>query len=171
MMKKSYRLATLAATAGLLATSFAAHAELGGLPLIGGQPGVNSVSGLRSALAARPGVDAFVATGYTVNEVTLTSGTVVKEFVSTTTSKVFAVVWHGPAMPNLQLILGGNFTAYAAAQDSASGLRTGGLSSRTVSANGMVAHANGTPGNFHGYAYLPSGFPMGVTLDSLRQQQ
>lgn len=171
MMKKSYRLSTLAVAAGLFATSMAAHASLGGLPLTGGQSGVSNVSGLHSALASRTAIDTSAATGYTVNTVTLETGTVVKEFVSTSTSKVFAVVWHGPVMPNLQLILGDNFTSYAGASENASGFRSGGLSSRTVSVNGMVVHANGSPGHFHGFAYIQADFPTGVTLETLRQKQ
>ncbi|MEX3983992.1 DUF2844 domain-containing protein [Paraburkholderia sp. EG287A] len=170
-MKKTYRMATFAAAAGLFATSMAAHAALGSLPLTGGQSGVSSVSGLHAALAPRTSADTSAATGYTVNTVTLDSGTVVKEFVSTSTSKVFAVIWHGPAMPNLQLILGDSFTSYANATDSASGFRSGSLSSRSVSVNGLVVQTNGSPGHFHGFAYIAADFPTGVTLDTLRQKQ
>jgi hypothetical protein len=172
-MKKSLRLPMIVGAIALFATSLSAEAALGGLPLTGAQTGVSTVSGLHSAMAVRASSDTSAATGYTVNTVSLSSGTVVKEFVSSSTSKVFAVIWHGPVMPNLQLILGDNFSAYASAPTaaSASGFRMGGLSAHSVSVNGVVVQSTGSTGHFHGYAYIPADFPTGVTLESLRQKQ
>ena len=52
--------------------------------------------------------------GYTVKEITLPSGTLVREYVSAE-GKVFAVTWSGMSQPDLQQTLGTYFEQYKAA--------------------------------------------------------
>src|SRR5512146_2570705 len=49
--------------------------------------------------------------GFTVQEITAANGTVVREYVFPA-GVVFAVSWSGPAMPNLQQMLGTYFDQY-----------------------------------------------------------
>src|SRR5450631_4890591 len=59
--------------------------------------------------AARP-VKALprVASGYTVHEIVLSTGTVIHQYVSTS-DNVFAVTWSGPSKPDLRQLLGPSF--------------------------------------------------------------
>ena len=152
----------------LLGSSLTAHAVLGGLPLTGADAHVSSTQTLAPALLA---ATASIAAGYTVNTVKLNSGTTVKEFVSTSSNQVFAVLWYGPQTPDLKQILGSSFDSYASVPAGSSGVKFQDLASRTVSANGVVVHSQGVAGHFQGYAYIPAAFPQGVTLQSLRQAQ
>lgn len=146
-----------AATLGaglLLGSSLSpAHAGLG-------QP-VASVSADRAAmkgqLRQRSGV------GYTVQVITLPSGTVVKEFVSPG-GIVFAVSWRGPTMPNLEQTLG---SRYFAQLTSAEQSRRFGHNHVEVSGPKFVLHAGGHMRAFYGMAYVPSLVPSGVSLSNL----
>ena len=51
---------------------------------------------------------------YTMHELQTPSGTVVREYVSPG-GVVFAVAWHGPAMPDLRQVLGTDFDRYVEA--------------------------------------------------------
>src|SRR4051812_42114752 len=51
---------------------------------------------------------AMAVAGYTVKEITLPSGTLVREYVSAE-GKVFAVTWSGMSQPDLQQTLGNYF--------------------------------------------------------------
>lgn len=159
--------------AALFAFSMSAHAALGSSPLTGANEHVmatRATNPMVLAFAQAPGA-AVAASGFTINTVTLVSGTTVKEYVATATNQVFAVIWSGPAMPNLKEILGASFDTYVAPPADAVGRRFGGVSARTYSANGLVVHSHGVPGHFAGYAYLTASFPPGVTLQTLRQTQ
>ena len=57
---------------------------------------------------------ATAVAGYTVKEITLPSGTVVREYVSPE-GKVFAVTWYGMTPPDLQQTLGTYFEQFKAA--------------------------------------------------------
>lgn len=154
----------------LVGASLPAHATLGTFPLTGANAHVAATTTLNpkfAVYAQAPGA-VTTASGFTVNVVTLDSGTTVKEYVATATNQVFAVVWSGPAMPNLRELLGASFDTFTSAPVGASGLRVGGPSDRSYSANGLVVRSHGVPGHFAGYAYITSAFPPGVTLQTLR---
>ncbi len=51
---------------------------------------------------------------YTVHEIQTAGGTVIREYVSAQ-GQVFAVVWRGPQLPDLQQILGTYFADFQAA--------------------------------------------------------
>lgn len=170
---KHIGLGCAAFAAAMLAMSMPAHAALGDVPLTGANRHVLGTMATNPKLAAfsqTPGAVVAVS-GFTINNVTLDSGTTVKEYVATATNQVFAVVWNGPAMPNLREILGASFDAYVSAPANASGVHFGGPSARSYSANGLVVRSHGVPGHFAGYAYLTASFPPGVTLQTLREAQ
>ncbi len=141
--------------AGLLLASAAmpAHAGLG-------EP-VASVSvdraKMKGQLRERSGI------GYTVQEITLPSGTVVKEFVSPS-GIVFAVSWHGPTMPNLAQTLGSQYFSRLKAAEKTQRF---GRNHVEVTGSKLVVHAGGHMRSFYGLAYVPSLLPANVTLSDL----
>ena len=125
-----------------------------------GQP-VASVSAdrtrMKGQLRQRSGV------GYTVEEITVPSGTVVKEFVSPA-GIVFAVSWYGPSMPNLQQTLG---SQYFSQLEAAEKTHRFGHNHVELSGSKLVVHAGGHMRSFYGMAYVPSLLPSGVSLSDL----
>ena len=130
-----------------------AHAGLG-------QP-ATSVSAdrarMKGQLRQRAGV------GYTVEAITMPSGTVVKEFVSPA-GIVFAVSWHGPTMPDLKQTLG---SQYFSQLEAAQKRRRFGHNHVEVRSSKFVLHAGGHMRAFYGMAYVPSLVPSGVSLSDL----
>ena len=107
------------------------------------------------------------APGYSVQEITAASGTVVREFISPA-GVVFAVSWSGPAMPNLQQTLGSYFAKYQTAVKAqrTSAARSGHhhLQIRTPS---LVVHAGGHMRQYFGLAYVPALLPQNVSVSDL----
>ena len=107
------------------------------------------------------------APGYSVQEITAASGTVVREYISPS-GVVFAVSWSGPAMPNLQQTLGTYFAKYQTAVKAqrTSGTRSGHnhLQVRTPS---LVVHAGGHMRQYFGLAYVPALLPQNVSVSDL----
>jgi hypothetical protein len=101
---------------------------------------------------------------YTVHEITTPTGTVVREFVSPASGKVFAVTWQGPFMPDLQQVLGDHFATFVAA----AGKERIGRSNASVNRPEVVIHSGGHMRAFEGKAYLPDQLPEGVHLDDIR---
>jgi hypothetical protein len=161
----------LKGTAGvLLALGCAAsHAALGTFPLTGANEHVmaSAMAAAQVNPASRP-ANSAPSTAYRVNSVTLDSGTVVREFVSTATNTVFALTWSGPAKPNLRDILGDSFSRFVASSGSEPGLKVAGTSQRELSAPDVVIRSYGHAGHFQGYAYLPAQFPAGVSPSALQ---
>lgn len=151
-----------------------AHATLGEAPLTGANVHVASANIAAAHVlvsGAQSGSGAAVTTtssGYSINTVTLESGTVVREFFATANNQVFAVAWQGPALPDLREILGTYFGRFASGGIAASGVHVTGPAQRGFSASDLVIQSYGHIGNFQGYAYLPSAVPPGVVLANLR---
>jgi hypothetical protein len=99
---------------------------------------------------------------YTVHELQVPSGTVVREYVSPA-GTVFGVAWQGPSMPDLRQMLGTYFDRYVAA---ASQRKTRGLVA--IDQPGLVVQSGGHMRAFVGKAYIPEALPPGVTADSIR---
>jgi len=99
-----------------------------------------------------PGAD------YTTNEITLPSGTVVREYVAAS-GRVFAVSWRGPTTPNLANLLGSYFQQIQAA---AAAQKPGVPGGTTVAAGDVTFHSGGHMGNFWGRAVVSSLVPQGV---------
>jgi pectin methylesterase-like acyl-CoA thioesterase len=106
--------------------------------------------------------------GYSVEEITAASGTVVREYVSPS-GVVFAVSWSGPAMPNLQQALGTYFTQYQSAVQArhAQGLQHFGHNHLQIRTPSLVVHAGGHMRQYFGVAYVPSLMPANLALSDL----
>lgn len=158
-----------------LATSLA-HATLGGFPLTGASAHVTSsvMVAAHAAVAGQSGTsNATPATStgsaaYSVNTVTLESGTVVREFVATSNNLVFAIAWQGPHLPNFDLLLGTNFNRFGKASLTDAGVRSAGPAEREFSASDLVVQSYGHLGHFVGHAYLPAAVPAGVSLSAIQ---
>lgn len=150
-----------------------AVAALGSFPLTGADPHVASnVMREATVLKAATGSQANAATPsanalYRVNVVTLNSGTVVREFVATSSGNVFALTWEGPQTPNYAAILGSYSERYLrpAGKDV---IRVGGVSETSLSSPDLVVQSMGHLGHFHGCAYLPQEFPDGLSVSDLQ---
>ncbi len=124
-----------------------AHAALGDT--------VQSVAADRMKLHAATS-QSRTAAGYTMQEMTLPSGTVIREFISAS-GMVFGVAWQGPAPPDLQQLLGRYFPGFASAPRGPHGRGY----ARTEQGN-LVVENTGHTGAMHGHAYLTDGLPAGV---------
>lgn len=145
-----------------LATLFyvtAAHAVLGGDVASVGTDQVRM--NVKQAARLAPASTA----GYSVYEMTLPSGTTVRQYVSTATGVVFAVAWSGPFKPDLQQLMGTHFSTMLARQ--AGEIQAG---HRFVSQqhSDLVVESGGHPRSFVGRAYLPQVLPAGMALLDIR---
>jgi len=104
------------------------------------------------------------AGSYTVHEITLPSGTLVRQYASPA-GLVFAVSWKGPFMPDLQQILGAHFQTLVALQKQQS---LAGHRSISHHAADLVIESGGRPRSFTGRAYLPGSLPAGVAGQDIR---
>jgi hypothetical protein len=98
---------------------------------------------------------------YRLHEMTLTTGTVVREFVGLD-GKVFAVSWHGPYMPNLRQTLGKYFDTMAAAPRAHAD-----RNHVQIQQGDLVVQNGGHMMSFSGRAYLTSAVPAGVSVGDL----
>jgi hypothetical protein len=106
--------------------------------------------------------------GYSVQEITAASGTVVREYVSPA-GVVFAVSWSGRAMPNLQQTLGSYFAQFKSAvksqrADHAHRIGHNHLEVRTPE---LIVHAGGHMRQYYGLAYVPSLLPPNLSISDL----
>jgi hypothetical protein len=146
--------------------SVPAFAALGSYPLSAADPHVETTVRAVAHAAAQTAAQASNA-AYSVNEVTLDSGTVVREFVATSNNTVFAVSWNGPRLPNFRNIFGTYATRYL--DPTGTDIqRSVGLGQRGLSASDLVVQSFGRLGRFSGYAYLPAAIPAGVALTDLQ---
>ncbi len=100
---------------------------------------------------------------YTVYELSITTGTVVREYLSLD-GKVFAVTWKGPLLPDLRQILGSYFKQYS---DSASS-KHGDHGHLVVRDPDLVVESGGHLRAFFGRAYLPQAIPTGVAVSDIK---
>jgi hypothetical protein len=100
---------------------------------------------------------------FTVHELSTGMNGVVREYVAPN-GQVFAVTWHGPAMPNLQQVLGTHYDTLAAAPRRAPGAR----SHVNLNIGRLVFESNGHMRSFHGRAYLTDALPTGVTSNDIQ---
>lgn len=106
--------------------------------------------------------------GYSVEEITAGSGTVVREFVSSS-GVIFAVSWYGPAMPNLQQTFGSYFSQFqsAVATQRARGIQHRGHSHLEIRTSSLVVHAGGHMRQYFGVAYVPALMPANLSVSDL----
>jgi hypothetical protein len=100
---------------------------------------------------------------YAVHELTLATGTVVREYVSPQ-GQVFAVAWKGPFKPDLRQLMGDYFDRYVQATP----VFRGGHSAARVALPGLVVHSTGRTRAFSGHAFVPQLLPAGVAESELR---
>jgi hypothetical protein len=149
--------ALLAVVVATLAAPTKAHAELGG--------DESSVTTDRAHMQAAL-LRINRSSGFAVHEMQSATGTLVREYVSSS-GRVFAVAWQGPWIPDLQQLLGAYFTRYqeAAARERQVRRGRGPLSVQTPD---FVVETSGRPRAFTGRAFLPDQIPSGVQTDTLR---
>ena len=100
---------------------------------------------------------------YSVHELVLDSGTVVREFAAPS-GTVFAVTWQGPIKPDLNQLLGAHFPRLVAAGNSAHGSHR----ALRVQDPDLVIESGGRMRAFTGRAYLPALVPAGVPLGDIQ---
>ena len=145
-----------AATLFTLAIPFPANATLGG-----------DITSVRADQTRLQGT--LAATGndaYTVEAITLPTGVLVHEYLSTT-GQVFAVTWKGRVGPNLKQILGSYFQAYTQAAQAQQGRRIirGPV---TLKQGSLVVQMAGHMGWIVGKAYVTNMVPSNVQLEEIR---
>jgi len=100
---------------------------------------------------------------YTVNTLQTPAGITIREYLDNG-GTVFAVIWRGPVMPDLQQVLGQYFSQYVAEAKSRHDQR----SHLSIRHTGLVLHAGGHLRAFFGTAYVPTLLPAGLSPDALR---
>jgi Protein of unknown function (DUF2844) len=101
--------------------------------------------------------------GYTINELTLPSGTVVHEYVSAD-AKVFAVTWKGPTPPNLAQTLGDYYQQFKTATATSHADHH----HLSVNSSTLVARSGGHMRAWSGRAYVPALLPPNFSLDDIK---
>jgi len=107
---------------------------------------------------------------YVMHEITSSTGTVVREFVSPQ-GAVFGVAWEGQFPPDLQALLGPYYQQAQQAQeksqpaDSQQPRRKRGPI--VIDTPGLVVYETGHARNFRGQAYIPQLVPQGVQLSDI----
>jgi len=102
---------------------------------------------------------------YDIHDITSANGVRLREFQNRN-GVVFAVVWSGPAMPDLQKLLGASYQTYATAVAAvnASGLKR----PLRIATPDLVVESEGHMRAYTGRAYLPALIPAGTSPADLR---
>jgi hypothetical protein len=103
----------------------------------------------------------IVQAAYSIHEITLPSGTEVREYVAPN-GIVFGVAWSGPTLPDLKATLGAAFDRYAGANP------TRRASPLALLADDLVVYSAGHLRAFVGHAYLPHAVPAGVDVNVIQ---
>ena len=103
---------------------------------------------------------------YTVHEMQSSSGTAVREYVSST-GTVFAVAWQGPWLPDLRQLLGPYFDDYQRALQAAPGGRKA-RGPLTISLPDLTVQITVHPRAFSGRAFVPRLMPLRVQAEAIR---
>lgn len=114
---------------------------------------------LKAAVAVTAG------SSYTVHQLSLPSGTVVREYLSPA-GKIFAVAWHGREIPDLQQTLGTYYSTASAALNAAP--RGPDHRHRAVDQPDLVVHTSARMRDHAGLVYVPTLLPQGVSPSDLR---
>ncbi|MBI3581071.1 MAG: DUF2844 domain-containing protein [Nitrospinae bacterium] len=133
-----------------------AHATLGG--------GLDSVESDRVQLKARTKAVVSTHGGYSVHEMTLPGGTLVRQYVSGS-GTVFAVTWSGQFKPNLRQLLGAHFDTMVSTQTAAP---KAGRSHLRIRSGDLVVESQGHLNlQYYGRAYLANELPAGLNLSNI----
>ena len=140
----------------LLLSSSSAFGALGGT--------LDSVEVDRSRLMAK--MTSTDVHGYTVHAMTTPTGTVIREYVSSS-GRVFGVAWEGPFMPDFRQLLGSYFSHFSAATKA----KRQSHASRNllnIQESGIVVVSSGHMRAYSGHAYDPGLLPEGVDGNEVR---
>jgi hypothetical protein len=105
------------------------------------------------------------AGAYSLQEIQVPGGTVIKEYVSPA-GRIFAVAWHGPFFPDMQQILGAYFQQYSTALQAQP--KHYGRRPLNIQQPGLVVQAGGHMRAYWGRAYVPEMLPQGVNPDEIK---
>ena len=100
---------------------------------------------------------------FTVHEITTSSGTVVREYLSPG-DKVFAVSWRGPVIPDLRQMLG---TYYGQYEQAASTRHVGSHRHFAIQQPGLVVQSSGRMRAFSGRAWAPGLLPQNFSANDI----
>jgi hypothetical protein len=106
------------------------------------------------------------ARGYTVHEMTTSTGVVVREYVSPA-GRVFGVAWQGPFMPDMRQMLGSYFHQFSALAKTKRESRPN-RSLLLIREPGIVVESSGHMRAYSGRAYDPRLLPEGVHENDVR---
>jgi hypothetical protein len=131
------------------------HAALGG----------DAASVTSDAVALHGVIHSTPLQQYDIHEITSDNGMRLREFQDRS-GVVFAVVWSGPAMPDLQKLLGASYQTYTTAVAAANhpGLKR----PVRIATSDLVVESEGHMRAFSGRAYLPALIPAGTSTADLR---
>jgi hypothetical protein len=115
-------------------------------------------------LASSTSTTTSSGSSYQISESTLTSGTVVREYVSAS-GVVFGVSWSGPFMPDLRTLLGSNFSTLTAA---AAQKTKAGHSQLQIQQSDIVIVSGGHMRAYQGRAWIPSALPSGFSTSDIK---
>jgi hypothetical protein len=101
---------------------------------------------------------------YSVHEMRSSSGTTVREFVSSA-GEVFGVAWQGPSAPDLRQLLGQYFDEYVRTRQTSAGIARRAVH---VETGDLVVESGGHMRFIVGRAYLRSKLPDGVAANAIR---
>src|SRR5579862_8971954 len=104
--------------------------------------------------------------GYTIHELRVPTGTLVREYVSSS-DNVFAVTWQGPWLPDFRQLLGTYFEQYRTAAQNARRSREG-RGPLLIQEGGLVVQSGGHPRSFTGRAYLSTLLPPGLVPSAIQ---
>lgn len=115
-------------------------------------------------------IRATVTASYTVHQIQAATGTVVREYVSSSgksAGKVFGIAWQGPWPPDMRQLLGSYFQQYVQAANAQSEARMG-RRPLVIELPGLVVQVGGHPRAFAGRAYVPEMLPTGVRTEEIQ---
>lgn len=101
----------------------------------------------------------------TYHETTDANGIVVREYVDASNA-VYAVSWHGPAMPDAQALLGTYFQRFRDAALASSG--DAGLHATRIADSDLIVESHMRLREFTGRAWLASALPAGVSAADIQ---
>jgi Protein of unknown function (DUF2844) len=102
-----------------------------------------------------------------MHELRSSSGTMIREYVNSSSGTVFAVAWDGPWLPDLRQVLGEHFDHYQAAMRGRQQARSA-RGAVAIDDAGLVVQMSGHPRAFVGRAYLTGSLPAGIQLETIR---
>jgi len=102
---------------------------------------------------------------YEIEEISTDTGMRVREYLGRD-GVVFAVSWSGPALPDLQRLLGAHYVEYTTAL--AALTRPGLHRSVRIASSELVVESGGHLRAYAGRAYLPALVPAGISTADLR---